>query len=192
MSRNTLSSPPLSLSSFCAMISAPIATASSGLMLLHTLLCGKQFDSSSWILGMRVEPPTSTTSWIASFVRFASRSVFSTMEMVFLNSDEFRSSKRYRLMEHSKPLSSNSMRDVVANDSSCLQFSHASRMRAFQRMFVLMSSPIVRLYCSITYCDRLLSKSSPPRWLSPLHEITSKLPFFTDRMDTSKVPPPKS
>jgi len=38
----------------------------------------------------------------------------------------------------------------------------------------------------------LLSKSSPPKWVSPAVALTSKIPLSIVRMDTSKVPPPKS
>lgn len=37
-----------------------------------------------------------------------------------------------------------------------------------------------------------LSKSSPPRWVSPAVALTSKMPSSIVRMDTSNVPPPKS
>ena len=39
---------------------------------------------------------------------------------------------------------------------------------------------------------RRLSKSLPPRWVSPLVARTSQMPSPTSRMDTSKVPPPRS
>src|SRR6185437_5026688 len=37
-----------------------------------------------------------------------------------------------------------------------------------------------------------LSKLSPPRWLSPFVDFTSKTPSPSSRMDTSNVPPPRS
>mmetsp|Transcript_4680 Transcript_4680/g.6924 ORF Transcript_4680/g.6924 Transcript_4680/m.6924 type:complete len:223 (+) Transcript_4680:1006-1674(+) len=37
-----------------------------------------------------------------------------------------------------------------------------------------------------------LSKSSPPRWVSPAVAFTSKMPSSMVRSDTSKVPPPRS
>src|SRR5580658_9820079 len=36
------------------------------------------------------------------------------------------------------------------------------------------------------------SKSSPPRKVSPLVDLTSKTPSPISRMETSKVPPPRS
>lgn len=38
----------------------------------------------------------------------------------------------------------------------------------------------------------LLSKSSPPKWVSPAVALTSKIPSSIVNNDTSKVPPPKS
>ena len=37
-----------------------------------------------------------------------------------------------------------------------------------------------------------LSKSSPPRWVSPAVALTSKMPSSMVRRETSKVPPPRS
>ena len=39
---------------------------------------------------------------------------------------------------------------------------------------------------------RRVSKSSPPKWLSPQVERTSMTPSPISMMDTSKVPPPRS
>ena len=36
------------------------------------------------------------------------------------------------------------------------------------------------------------SKSSPPRWVSPFVDNTSKTPSPSSRIDMSNVPPPKS
>mmetsp|Transcript_16090 Transcript_16090/g.54664 ORF Transcript_16090/g.54664 Transcript_16090/m.54664 type:complete len:212 (-) Transcript_16090:1041-1676(-) len=60
---------------------APYATASSGLMDLQSSLPLKKSESICWILGMRVEPPTSTTSCTWPLDRRASRSTFSTGSM---------------------------------------------------------------------------------------------------------------
>jgi hypothetical protein len=38
----------------------------------------------------------------------------------------------------------------------------------------------------------LLSKSSPPKWVSPAVAFTSKIPSSIAKSETSKVPPPKS
>mmetsp|Transcript_10833 Transcript_10833/g.37745 ORF Transcript_10833/g.37745 Transcript_10833/m.37745 type:complete len:229 (+) Transcript_10833:671-1357(+) len=57
---------------------APNATASSGLIALHGSLPLKKLCSMFCTLGMRVEPPTSTTSCTLSLAILASRSTFST------------------------------------------------------------------------------------------------------------------
>ena len=36
------------------------------------------------------------------------------------------------------------------------------------------------------------SKSSPPKWVSPLVDLTSKTPSPNSKTDISNVPPPKS
>ncbi len=38
----------------------------------------------------------------------------------------------------------------------------------------------------------LRSKSSPPRWVSPFVDLTSKMPLPISRIEISKVPPPRS
>jgi len=39
---------------------------------------------------------------------------------------------------------------------------------------------------------KTLSKSSPPKFVSPDVDNTSKIPSPTSKIETSKVPPPKS
>ena len=80
-SRIELASSPPSPESTPPWTAAPYATASSGLTPLFGSLPLKKSFSSCWILGMRVEPPTSTTSSISSLEHFESRSAFSTGAM---------------------------------------------------------------------------------------------------------------
>lgn len=42
------------------------------------------------------------------------------------------------------------------------------------------------------YSTNKVSKSSPPKWVSPAVALTSKIPSSMDNKETSKVPPPKS
>mmetsp|Transcript_37812 Transcript_37812/g.118466 ORF Transcript_37812/g.118466 Transcript_37812/m.118466 type:complete len:227 (-) Transcript_37812:1105-1785(-) len=78
---------------------APKATASSGLMSLHGSLPLKNSVRRLWILGMRVEPPTSTTSSTPPLETPESSSTFSTGRMVSRKRSRHMSSKRAREME---------------------------------------------------------------------------------------------
>ena len=77
-----------------ACTAAPYATASSGLMLLFSSLPPKKSDTSCCTLGMRVEPPTSTTSCTWRLSIFASVSTRSTGASVERNRSPHSSSKR--------------------------------------------------------------------------------------------------
>lgn len=54
------------------------------------------------------------------------------------------------------------------------------------------SIPFSFLNSDNKYSTIVLSKSSPPRNVSPLVDFTSKTPSPNSRIDTSNVPPPKS
>ena len=81
-----------------ACTAAPYATASSGLMLLFSSLPPKKSDTSDCTLGMRVDPPTSTTSCTARLSIFASDSTRSTGASVDRNRSPHSSSKRARVI----------------------------------------------------------------------------------------------
>ena len=69
--------------------------------------------------------------------------------------------------------------------------------RAFLSALILSASALFSIFLR-TISTKALSKSSPPRFVSPAVPKTSKLvelsfsSFFKDKIDTSKVPPPKS
>ena len=92
-----------------ACTAAPYATASSGLMLLFSSLPLKKFSSNRWILGIRVEPPTSTTSSMSLFFSRASLNARSTGTRVDLNKSMFNSSNRARLIFVWKSIPSNKL-----------------------------------------------------------------------------------
>ena len=81
-----------------AWTAAPYATASSGLMLLHSSLSLKNRERIDWIFGIRVEPPTSTTSWISFLAIVASLSTFSTTSNVVRKKSAHNSSNRARVI----------------------------------------------------------------------------------------------
>jgi hypothetical protein len=54
------------------------------------------------------------------------------------------------------------------------------------------SIPLSFLNSPIRYSTIALSKSSPPKNVSPFVDLTSNTPSPNSRIETSKVPPPKS
>lgn len=80
----------------------------------------------------------------------------------------------------------------VVLESSTLAFSPASRRRWSARGSLARSMACSFLNSSQRNLVMRLSKSSPPRCVSPLVAFTSKTPPEISKMETSKVPPPKS
>ena len=56
----------------------------------------------------------------------------------------------------------------------------------------MISTPYFLLKSAAHQDTILLSKSSPPKWVSPAVALTSKTPSSIVSKDTSKVPPPRS
>ena len=77
-------------------------------------------------------------------------------------------------------------------DSSILAFSAASFRRCMATLSPDRSMPSVRLNSLTRYFMMHWSKSSPPSRLLPAVARTSMTPSSISRMDTSKVPPPRS
>ena len=80
----------------------------------------------------------------------------------------------------------------MVEESSTFAFSAASFSRCSAIRSCRRSMPCSRLNSSASQSITRWSKSSPPRWVSPLVDFTSKTPSPSCRMEMSKVPPPRS
>mmetsp|Transcript_11627 Transcript_11627/g.29822 ORF Transcript_11627/g.29822 Transcript_11627/m.29822 type:complete len:349 (+) Transcript_11627:402-1448(+) len=175
---------------------APYATASSGLTPWLGSLPSKNSFNSCCTFGMRVEPPTSTISSMSDFFSFAPASACLTGPMVFLNKSALSSSKRARVRgsDRSTPSASDSISTRVWCwvDSARLTRSASRLSFCLARASLLTSLPCFFFTSLIRYSITRWSKSSPPRWVSPLVESTSNTPSSMVSTETSKVPPPRS
>mmetsp|Transcript_6690 Transcript_6690/g.27253 ORF Transcript_6690/g.27253 Transcript_6690/m.27253 type:complete len:316 (+) Transcript_6690:742-1689(+) len=196
-SRRTMSdtSPPRTP----AWTAAPSATTSSGL----TDMLGSfpvSFLTSSRTAGMRVEPPTRITSSMSSRESLASRRAFSTgtLHRVMRSSQSSSNLARERLVSMClgpsavAVMKGREMAVLAVEESSILAFSAASVRRCSACLSFMRSTPSAFLKSAASHSTTRLSKSSPPRKVSPEVESTSKTPSPTSRMETSKVPPPRS
>ena len=178
---------------------APTATTSSGL----TPLCGsfpKSCFTASCTFGMRVWPPTRMTSLMSFWLTPASCMACRHGPRVRSTRSATSASSLARVSVSTRclgPLASAVMKGRLISvcsvvDSSHFAFSAASfnrwsAMRSFRRSIPcsFLNSPEIQ---SMTRW----SKSSPPRWVSPLVALTSKTPSPISRIEISKVPPPRS
>mmetsp|Transcript_21737 Transcript_21737/g.52311 ORF Transcript_21737/g.52311 Transcript_21737/m.52311 type:complete len:364 (-) Transcript_21737:715-1806(-) len=175
---------------------APYATASSGLIDEHSSLPPKKSDSSARILGMRVDPPTSTTWSIWPLSRPESVSTFLTGEMVDLKRSMQSSSNlaRVRVSDRSLPPWKSSISMRFWWDVESTRLARSTSRRSFWMAFLSLeaSTPVFFLNTASMWSITRLSKSSPPRCVSPDVAITSNTPLSMVRRDTSNVPPPRS
>mmetsp|Transcript_5554 Transcript_5554/g.14115 ORF Transcript_5554/g.14115 Transcript_5554/m.14115 type:complete len:548 (-) Transcript_5554:148-1791(-) len=178
---------------------APSATTSSG----FTVTFGSRPVSErtrACTAGMRVDPPTRITSLISFSDSLASLSALSTGMRHRSMRSAHSSSNFWRVMVVSMCFGPSAVavmkgRDTllcVVLDSSCFVFSAASMSRCSACLSVRRSIPSADLKSSARKSTMRLSKSSPPRWVSPDVESTSNTPSPTSSTLTSNVPPPRS
>ena len=81
---------------------------------------------------------------------------------------------------------------LVVLESSIFAFSAASLRRCRAMRSLERSTPWSFLNSSLSHSITRWSKSSPPRWVSPFVDRTSKTPSDSSRIEISNVPPPRS
>ena len=184
-----------------AWMAAPTATTSSGL----TPLCGSLPNSSltsCCTFGMRVMPPTSTTSWMSAALRPASliaclAGALGLLDQVVdqaleLGAGELHGQmqRRLRLRVHGDERQV----DLGLLRGGELDLGLLGRfLQALQGELVAPEIDRFSFLNSLArYSTRRMSKSSPPRKVSPLVDFTSNTPSPISRIEMSKVPPPRS
>ena len=80
----------------------------------------------------------------------------------------------------------------AAEESSIFAFSEASFNLCRANLSVFKSMPLSFLNSEAKYSTIASSKSSPPKNVSPLVDLTSKTPSPISNIEISKVPPPRS
>ena len=180
-------------------IAAPTATTSSGLTPLDGVL-PKNFLTISWTAGIRVEPPTRITSSMSEADRPASARARRHGSIVAWIKWSHNCSNLARVSVRTKclgiPFTGIRYGKLISEDveleSSILAFSAASlrRWRAIGSWRT--STPSSFLNSSASQSMMQWSKSSPPRWVSPLVDLTSNTPSPNSRIEISNVPPPRS
>ena len=150
--------------------------------------------------GIRVEPPTKITWSMSLLFRPASFRACShgLMERFTRSSTSCSNFERLRSMfmcfgpSWVAVINGRLMVVFCELDNSILSFSAASFNRCIAMASFLRSIPSVCLNSSAKKSMIRWSKSSPPKWVSPLVDFTSKTPSPKSSIETSKVPPPKS
>ncbi len=198
-SSTSLTSPP----STPPWIAAPSATASSGLTSLRGSL-PKNSVTACCTFGMRVWPPTRITSPMSLERRPASFSAMrhGSIDFLIRSSTSASSLARVSLMfrcfgPDASAVTYGRLTSVCwLVDSSILARSAASFRRCRASGSLRRSMPWSLLNSSTRYSMTRLSKSSPPRKVSPLVASTSNCfspsTLAISMIDTSKVPPPRS
>mmetsp|Transcript_21887 Transcript_21887/g.49565 ORF Transcript_21887/g.49565 Transcript_21887/m.49565 type:complete len:262 (+) Transcript_21887:731-1516(+) len=180
-------------------MAAPMATTSSGFTPREGFL-PKKFSTVSCTLGILVIPPTRMTSCMsdldtsASFMHFWHGStVFSTKSLTMFSNWALVTLMFKCLGPVASAVMNGNETSVWASPSSSrLAFSAASRNRCMARLSPLRSIPLSCLKLLSRNSSSSSSKSSPPSMVFPFVALTSKTPPDISRIETSKVPPPRS
>ena len=168
---------------------------------LMRLLAEEVASPASCTFGMRVMPPTSTTSLISParepgiLQRLAAR-LDGLLDQVVDQRFEFGAGQLQRQMFRAAR---------IGGDVGQVDLGLRSPRTVRSWPFPPLPSGAAGRACpcagrcrspclnsSARYSTRRLSKSSPPRKVSPLVDFTSKTPSPISRIETSKVPPPRS
>src|SRR5579859_7140991 len=150
--------------------------------------------------GMRVMPPTRTTWSIFDLSSSASASACFVGATVRSSRSAVISSSFARVSCRSRCFGPSAVAVtkgrlicvVIVDDSSIFAFSAASYRRWSAILSAARSMPWSFLNSPTIQSTTALSKLSPPRWLSPAVDFTSKTPPPSSSTDTSNVPPPRS
>ena len=150
--------------------------------------------------GIRVIPPTRMTSLMSLEVQFASFSALrqgSRQPWIRSSTSDSNLARVILRFKCFGPDASAVIKGKLTSvselaDNSCLAFSAASRRRCSAILSSRRSIPFSFLNSSAKKVISRLSKSSPPRKVSPLVDFTSKTPSPISKIEISKVPPPKS
>ena len=149
---------------------------------------------------MRVEPPTRITWSMSATLMPASLTacwkgplVASTRSsVIFWNSERVRVLSRCSGPSGVAVMKGRLISVSATWDSSILAFSAASFRRCRAMRSLDRSTPWSLRNSLTSQSMTRWSQSSPPRWVLPLVDLTSKTPSPISRMETSKVPPPRS
>ncbi len=182
-----------------ACTAAPTATTSSGFTVRFGSL-PKKFFTVSMIFGMRVCPPTRTTSSICDGCSFASARHLrvGSMERSTSSSTIASSFARLSLIERCFGPVWSAVRNgrlislSIIEESSIFAFSAASLRRCSTILSFETSMPVSLRNSVMSHSMMRWSMLSPPRCVSPFVASTSTTFSPTSRIEMSKVPPPKS
>ena len=177
---------------------APQATASSRFMDSLIFISGRKWWIICLILGIRVDPPIKMSSSISDSSNPASKIAFLMSSKVEKNKSSLSFSKRDRLIDDLKSMSflreSISMGASIEVERSILASSQAILRRPRTLLFFDLDRSFLCFFRNslMKWFTIRLSKSAPPRWVSPLVDLTVNDPFSTWITETSQEPPPRS